>query len=238
MTKTTDFAPPIVSAFLREATKEQVNWYLAQSEPQCLSGTFMEEGELVDKIFPGLRGVMVGKEVKTFDEAIAKAGEVKAKLLEGDLEPFDEVTMGIDDEARDLQRAFDEGLVRLEAIAHVGTMQDGSISEPLEEMLERFDLEYPVAALDDLPFVRKALENEEYEAEIEDIIQIMRDHGAVGFLIEASVPHRTPHGDGSASIHYGTRRTNVFYASTFAAAARKAIVWAAKETAKMESKSA
>lgn len=188
MTKTADFAPPIVSAFMREATKEQVNWYLAQSEPQCLSGTFMEEGEFVEKKFPGLRGVMVGKEVQTIDEAIAKAEEVKAKLLEGELEPFDEVAMGIDDEARDLQQAFDEGLVRLEAITHVGTMQDGSISEPLEEMLERFNLDYPVAAHDDLPFVRKALEDEEYEAEDEDIIQIMRDHGAVGFLIEASVP--------------------------------------------------
>ena len=155
-------------------------------------------------------------------------------MLAKPLEPFDEIAAGIDDEATDLQALFDEGLVRLENIIHVGTMQDGTLADPLEEFFEDLDLEYPVAALDDLPMLKKAMEeDEEGELENEDYVQIMRDHGAAGFLIQASVPERTPNGNGAFSIHYGTRRTNVFYASTFAAACAKALAWAEEETAKM-----
>ena len=57
------------------------------------------------------------------------------------------------------------------------------------------------------------------------MIDVLRDYGAAGFLIEASVADITPTGGGSYSVNYGSRRTNIFYASTYAKACEKAIAW-------------
>lgn len=219
---TTRFASPAVSAFLKKAEPGQQNWFLTRGDPQCLSGDFMEAGNFVTKLYPGLRGIIVGKAVDTPEEAIVNAAATKKRLLAEKCEPFDEAAAGVDDEALDLQERFDKGLLRLENIAHIGTMQDGSLAEPLREMIEHLE-DARASLIDDLPFLA-AFDPEE------DIIEILRDHGAVGFLIEASIPTRTRHDDRSASIHYHTRQTEIFYGSTFATACAKALAWAESET--------
>lgn len=226
MTQTNDrFAPPVVTAFLRTATEAQVNWYLSTGPAQCLVGSTFEGGRFENRYYPGLRGIVVGAAVGDAEKAIALAEEVRQRSLSRPQEPFDEIEAGIDDEARDLQDQFDACNLRLESIAHIGTMQDGSIADPLKEMLGDLEPGRRVAAMDDLPVLAAALTGGHCDS-ASDIVEQLQEYGAVGFLIEGSVPDRTFHEGGGATIHYGSRTTNIFYGSTFSAACRKALAWA------------
>lgn len=225
---TSRFAPAVVTDYLKDAPKPQVDWYLGTGEPQCLEGQFLIRGDFVTKLFPGLRGIKVGDEVATIDEAIAKATEVRATIREREQEPFDLAAAGIDDEARDLQQDADEALMRIETIVHIGTMQDGHLADPLQEMLEDLEADGTDPVLDQLPFLRKILAD--IDCGVEDVVQEMRDRGTVGFLIQASVPGMTRRDDGSASIHYGIRTLRIFYGSTFGVACRAALDWAGTMT--------
>lgn len=232
----TRFAPQYISDFLKTATKGQVDYYLSQGEPQCLSGQFFVDGDFATKLFPGLRGVIVGQQVDTPEKAIEAAEKVRKAAMERDLEPFDEEAFGLGTEALDLQDQFEENLLRIEEIAHIGTMQDGNIAEPLERILETMegDATGPYAA--ELAYLDDTLKDCEEAAE--DIVQMMRDHGTVGFLIEVSVPKQTPNGKGSTSIHYRTRYTEIVYGATFQLACSKALAWAKAKNASFSAKAA
>ena len=56
-----------VSNFLKNAPKPQVNWYLSQGEPAYYIGSVIEGENIVEKIYPSLRGIVVGEEEKTKD---------------------------------------------------------------------------------------------------------------------------------------------------------------------------
>lgn len=238
MSRNSRFASATVSAFLASATKGQRAWYMSQGEPQCLTGCIVGEKGLTTVLYPGLRGIVVGPAVGTEKEAVAKASDALANLKADPsvFEPFDEAAAGIDDEAVDLAAAFEEASLRLERIAHIGTMQDGSPSDVLKELVEDMDVDHPVSAMTDLPHVvRIKLSDDEIddEALMDDFLMGCHDAGKMGFLVEASVPEMRPTGPSSFSVHYGTRRTDVFYASTFAHACRKALAWAEQEVESM-----
>lgn len=238
MSRNSRFAPATVSAFLASATKGQRAWYMAQGEPQCLTGCIVGEKGLTTVLYPGLRGIVVGPAAGTEKEAISKASDALTSLKADPsvFEPFDEAAAGIDDEAIDLAAAFDEASLRLERIAHIGTMQDGSPSDVLKELVEDMDVDHPVSAMSDLPHVvRIKLSDDgiDEEALMEDFLMGCHDAGKMGFLVEASVPEMRPTGPSSFSVHYGMRRTDVFYASTFAHACRKALAWAEQEVESM-----
>jgi hypothetical protein len=241
MTTTTSIlASPAVSAYLNTASKERTSWYLTQGEPQALSMTVMTEAGLERRILPGLMGLVVGKPTATAEKAIAVAEGVRDGLLAdpSKLEPFDVVEAEIDDEAVDLSRAFSDASLRIEDIAHIGTMQDGSPSDVLVRLIEDMaqDLDHPASALTDIPFLASILiENEGRidEGVMDDVLMGLHDHGRQGFLISASVPEMKPTGENSFSVHYGTRRVDVFYGSTYAVACRKALAWAEREVESM-----
>jgi hypothetical protein len=238
MSRNSRFASGNVAAFLRTATAGQKAWYMAQGEPQCLTGCILDDKGLKTVLYPGLRDIVVGQATSTEKEAVAKASEVldELKADAGIFEPFDEAAYGVDDEAIDLAAAFDEASVRLERIAHIGTMREGSPSDVLKELVEDMDVDHPVSAMHDLPHVvRIKLSDEDMddEALMDDFLMGCHDAGAMGFLVEASVPEMRPNGPSSFSVHYGSRRTDVFYASTFAQACRKALEWAAEEVESM-----
>lgn len=241
MTTTTSIlASPAVSAYLNVASKERTCWYLTQGEPQALTMTVMTEAGLERRILPGLMGLVVGKPTETAEEAVAIARGVRDGLLAdpSKLEPFDLVEAEIDDEAVDLARAFSDASLRIEEIAHIGTMQDGSPSDVLVRMVEDMaqDLDHPASALTDMPFLAAILvENKGSidEGVMDDVLMSLHDHGRQGFLISASVPEMKPTGPDSFSVHYGTRRVDVFYASTYAVACRKALAWAEHEVESM-----
>ena len=226
------------SGFLRSAPKAQRIWWMTRGEPECLRlQTFGPEGLSV-LLYPSLRGVGIGKPVATVEEAVAKAAAVKADLLATEeLEPVDEAALGIDDEATELATLLTEASVRIETIAHVGTMQEGSMSDPLAEIVDDLDGDHLVSALVDLPFLVPLLRSEERTTSAEfreEFSMRMHDAGADGFLVQASVPTLSPHRDGKgASVHYGDRRTDVFYASTFRHACLKALAWGEAENAAM-----
>lgn len=227
-----------VASYLSKAKPGQVSWYLSQSEPQAISVMQMIEGDFVNRIYPGLRGLVVGQPCGTVEEAEAAAAAKLAELLSDPsaLEPFDVVAAEIDDEATDLSQAFDQASLRLESIAHIGTMQEGSPSDPLVEIVENLDVDHPVSALDDLPFLVPMLLQEGRRRRddlLEDFQMLCHDHGRQGFLIEASVPRMVPTGEGSFSVHYGTRHLDVFYGATFAVACRKALAWAERQVEAM-----
>ena len=226
-------APQYITDFLKTATKGQVDYYLSQGEPQCLSGQFFVDGYFATKIFPCLRGVIVGQQVDTPEKAIEAAEKVRKAAMERDLEPFDEEAFGLGTEALDLQDQFEENLLRIEEIAHIGTMQDGTIAEPLERILETMEGEATGSYAAELAYLDDALKDCE---EAENIVQMMRDHGTVGFLLEVSVPKQTPNGEGSASIHYHTRYTEIVYGATFQLACSKALAWAKAKNASFSAK--
>lgn len=228
------FAPRYISQNIQKLKPEQIEWYLTRGEPQAIEATRFTDGEIVSKFYPGLRGIVVGKECENPEEALAEATKAKEQMLKKDLEVFDEVEHGMDTEALELQSAFDEALVRIERIAHIGTMQDGSISEVLEGMIEDMDI-------DDsdnhrIPEGLEFLANYDDVTRAEEIVEVLRDYGMVGFLIEASVPSRTYRDNGSASIHYGTRYTKILYGSTYSQACKRALAWAEKLEDEMRSK--
>ena len=229
---TSDFAPKNVQEFMRTASIGEIEWYLSRGEPQCIEGHFMEAGELVSRYYPGLRGVAVGEKVETPEEALDRATKAKQAMLQrkDQFIPFDEGERNLDSEGVDLQKIFEDNLIRLENIVHIGTMQEGSLADPLEQMIERFD-ESDVAVLSELPYLRRIVDDE--DAEYDDIIQVMRDNGHVGFLVEASVPEQEKQPSGTVRILYGTRKTNVYYGSNFGQACKKAIAWAKRENENM-----
>jgi len=235
---TSQLASPAVGLFLRRATPGQVSWYLSQGEPQALSTTALVKGEFVERIHPGLMGLAVGAPVATAELAIEAARAKLDDLLSRpeELESFDIVEAEIDDEAITLARAFDQASARIESIAHIGTMTDGSASDVLTEIVEDMDLDHPVSAFEDLPFMVKLLEEPDGRRRgelMEDFLMMCHDHGRQGFLIQTSVPEMRPTGSDSFSVHYGSRRTDVFYGSTYAVACRKALAWVERETEAM-----
>lgn len=235
---TTDLASPAVGRFLRTATPGQVNWYLTQGEPQALGVTARVDGDFVQRILPGLMGLAIGEHQPDAESAIAVARTRLDELLARphELEPFDIVAAEIDDEAIVLARAFDRASARIESIAHIGTMTDGFPSDVLTEIVEDMDLDHPASAFDDLPFMIELLKDPQDRRRgelMEDFVMMCHDHGKQGFLIVASVPEMKPSGPGSFSMHYGSRRTDVFYGSTYAVACRKALAWVEKETEAM-----
>ena len=234
MTKITEqFAPQHVTDTLKTLNKDQVDWYLTRGEPQCLQGQFLVDGDFAIKLFPGLRGIIVGKEVKTAKQAIAAAQKVRDNALARSPQAFDETMAGLSTEANDLQVRFEENLLRVEDIAHVGTMQDGSIADPLERILDNLICDGKVGEYaKDLVFLNEDLAG----AEVEDIVSMMRDRGAVGFLIEVSVPEQTPRSDKSRDIHYHTRHTQIIYGSTYQVACEKALAWAEQRNASFSKK--
>lgn len=238
MSSNSRFASPAVIAFLNAATKGQKSWYMAQGEPQCLTGCIVGKDGLRSVLYPGLRGIVVGPEAADERTALAAAAEALSRIRadSATFEPFDESAHDIDDEAIDLAAAFEQASLRLERIAHIGTMQDGSPSDVLKELVEDMDVDHPVSAMYDLPHVvRIKLSDDDMddEAMMDDFLMGCHDTGAMGFLVEASVPEMRPTGPTSFSVHYGSRRTDVFYASTFAHACRKALAWAEKEVESM-----
>lgn len=235
---TTQLASPAVGRFLRTATRGQIDWYLSQGQPQALATTALVEGRFVERILPGLMGLAVGGPAADAQQAISQArAELDRILSDPDaLEPFDIIQAEIDDEAISLARAFDQASARIESIAHIGTMTEGSPSDVLTELVEVMDLDHPVSAFDDLPFMVGLLEDPDERGRgelMEDFLMMCHDHGKQGFLIMASVPEMRPTGPKSFSVHYGTRRTDVFYGSTYAVACRKALAWVEKETESM-----
>jgi hypothetical protein len=253
----TRHAPTSVVAFLKGATPPQRAWYLTRGEPQCLLGTYLVEGDLVERLFPALRGIRVGEHVATPEEAVAAAGAVRLRLLVEPLEPVDEAELGIDDEAIRIADMMERSGARIETILHIGSMMDDDGRGPVFEavagivmgirsarravrppapLLEGVDpRSAPVAerlpeVVEDLPLLRRLadMEGRPSRAEIaEELMMLTHDLGALGFLVEVSVPQHVPHADGAgASIHGGVRTTGWRYASTFAVAAARAAQWA------------
>ena len=234
MTKITEqFAPQHVTDTLKTLNKDQVDWYLTRGEPQCLQGQFLVDGNFTISLFPGLRGVIVGKAVETADQAIAAAQKVKDNALARSPEAFDEAAAGLSTEANDFQTRFEEHLLRVEDVAHVGTMQDGSIADPLERILDNLIFSCEIGEYaKELTFLSDYLTS----SEVDDIVSMMRDRGTVGFLIEVSVPEQTPRSDNSRDIHYHTRHTQIVYGSTYQVACEKALAWAEQKNASFSKK--
>lgn len=249
---TTRYASAAVSAFLKTATKPQRLWYMVQGQPKCYVGNVMDDKGLREVLYPCLRGIMIGKPVGSVDDAVAEAARVKADIIATEtLEPVDEAALGIDEEALELGESIDEGLAQIEDICHVATQAGTVRSEVLEEMIEdvyrdiREGRETPVLA--DLPFLSRfakkqnvdTSEEDEDESDggiVDDMLMAMRDAGAVGFLVRASVPEISDvRADGGGySVHYGTRRLEIFYGSTYRHACLKAIDWAERQIERMK----
>lgn len=264
---TTRTAGVAVSEFLKTATPEQRASYLIRGEPECFSGSYMGKDGLEQRLYPALRGVIVGKEAKNAEDAIAEARQMHAHLSTLATEPVDEAALGIDDEAINLSYRFESAGARLETILHIGTMNDISPADTLAEAIEDIVLdivegrkarreEAPLLAVADheagaeqtsrIPQVAKDLplfvhladtlfppEGEKpatrpHRSEIfDEFLAYAHDHGAMGFLVNVSVPQYSPHKDGrGASIHGGVRYHEWRYASTFQVAADRALEWA------------
>jgi hypothetical protein len=245
-------ASAAVGEFLRTATKPQKLWFMTRGEPTCLSLTVMDADGLKSVFYPSLRGITVGQTVASPEEAVAAAAKVKADIIATEtLEAVDEVELGIDDEALDLADLFDDNLVRIDQICHVGTMFEGSAAEPLERIIDDLMSYDKSSAFDDLPFLRKLADSLKPKAKsddedadeeerpssgeiLEDALMVLRDNGAVGFFVEASVPEISDVREGAYSVHYGMRRTDIHYASTYRRACLKALAWGKAELAAME----
>lgn len=228
-------APPSVSGVLKTLSKEEVNWYLAQGEPECIKLQMIRGNDFVTELLPGLRGIIVGEKVDNPEEAITAAARVKENLSSKKLKPIDEITLEIDDEAFSLQEQCDQAMMRLESIAHIGTMNEGSPSEPLEQMLDHI-IDGNVDALETLSFLKEYEKSGRYSSEdAEELCTMLRERGYAGFLVEASVPKQVKNGI-STSIHYNTRHTNIFYGATFRVAVEKALKWGNEESERMRQK--
>lgn len=247
MTDKTDIAAkPATMRILRDLTKDQRRTYMARGVPRALVGTYLLVegdmfGETVTKIRPSLRGIIVGDEVASIDEAVVKAAEVRDRLMaEGLLADLDEIALGIDGEAVDLEARFQEAGVRIENIVHIGTMQDGTPSEALREMIGNIE-EHDVRALDaHLPFLarlHRLREDEDGDMDehefADEFLESARDEGLSGFLVEVSVPHITPHAGGGWSIHGGIRSLAVRYGANYRQACERALEWAEAKNEEM-----
>lgn len=72
----------------------------------------------------------------------------------------------------------------------------------------------------------------------DDLFQELSERGYEGFLIQASVPLQKPTSSTGASIHYGSRYLELFYAHTYEAAVDLALEWAKEKSASMRAKKA
>jgi len=260
---TTRFASRPVIDFLRDTTPARRAGYLSRGKPQCLEVQYMAPEGFITRLHAGLRGVRIGDAVETPEEAIARANGYRADLLAGDLEHVDEQALGIDDEAVDLAQRFHETGARMERIVHIGSMLDdeaGPLAEALGDIVadirsvrkqarseapllatvdDRAKASQPEvpAVAKDLPALLKLAEmaGRPRQSElVEEFSMIAHDEGAMGFLVEVSVPEHVPHKDGrGASVHGGIRRTAWRYASTYGVAADRALEWADGEIRRM-----
>lgn len=255
-------ASTAVGAFLRTASKPQKMWFMTQGEPTCLTLAVMQDGGLKNVFYPSLRGIAMGQPVESPKLAVEKAAKVKADIIATEpMEAVDEAALGIDDEALDLADLFNEDLVRIDAVCHIATMYEGSAAEPLERILEDLLSYDKCAAFEDLPFLRRLTtpekakptsDGDQDDAEdlddavdgdderpssdelVDDALMLLRDNGAMGFLIEATVPEISDVRGGAYSVHYGIRRTEIIYASTYRQACLKALDWGRAQIAAMQ----
>lgn len=250
-------ASTAVGAFLRTASKPQKMWFMTQGEPTCLTLTVMQDGGLKNVFYPSLRGIAMGQPVESPKLAVEKAAKVKADIIATEpMEAVDEAALGIDDEALDLADLFNEDLVRIDAVCHIATMYEGSAAEPLERLLDDMLSYGECAAFEDLPFLRRLTTPEKAKPTsdedqndvgndedddrpssdelVDDAMMLLRDNGAMGFLIEATVPEISDVRGGAYSVHYGIRRTEIIYASTYRQACLKALDWGRAQIAAMQ----
>jgi hypothetical protein len=237
---TSRIASAAVVRFLKDATPGQKEWYMAQGEPSCFIGHATDPDGMRRVMYPCLRGIMVGKPAASVEEAVAEARRFRNELLakEG-LEPVDEVELGIDDEAHDLEDLFSEQIGTIQQIAHVATMANCDRGEVLtmimRDVIDALGAGCSLSLIDDLPCLRPLVEHSRECAEdgdgrtrddlVDDAIMMMRDAGAMGFLVLASHPDIGNVRGDSFSIHGHTYETDIFYGSTYAMACRKAVAW-------------
>lgn len=253
----TRHAPASVAAFLRQASQPQRAWYLTRGEPQCLIGNYLVGSDLVERLSPALRGIKVGEHVATPEEAVAAADAVRRRLLNEPLEIVDEAALGIDGEAIAIADMMERAGARIETILHIGSMLDddgrGPVFEavagivmdiraarravrPAAPLLDGVDPQAKAFAerlpevVEDLPLLLRLADMEGRPSRVDladELMTLTHDFGALGFLVEVSVPKHVPHTDGvGASINAGVRTTGWRYASTFAVAAARAAEWA------------
>lgn len=237
---TTRTASDEVCRFLDGATRGQKDWYLAQGEPSCFIGHVADPDGMRQVLYPCLRGIMVGRPAASVDEAVSEAARFREGLIaKGGLEPVDEIGLGIDDEARDLEDLFSDQIGTIQHVAHVATMGNAGKGEALSLIMR--DIVDAIAGgvsmpiLDDLPCLKPLVERARECADecdgrmrdelVDDALMMMRDAGAVGFLISASHPEIGNVREGSFSIHGYTWHSEIFYATTYPQACRKAVAW-------------
>jgi hypothetical protein len=248
MTKITTVAPAPknVQDFIRSATQGQRMGFLSKGEPQCISfQTFSPDKGLFTVLYPGLRGVIVGKGVETPEEAVAVAAQ---RLTEFSADPslveVDEIALGIDGEGHAFSQRFAEIGCRLEAIYHIGTMgMTDDMPETLADLVSDVEHELASKLLEDMPAIKVAIdrtaaeakESKEVPSPLRDyFIETCHDEGYHGFVVTVSIPLHKPHADGrGASIHGGIRHLQSRYGANFRTACERALEWAAGEYERM-----
>ena len=204
-------------------TEAQRNQYMLNGEPAYEMVGRFKDGQYVQEYFPALNGIAIGLPAKNEADAIAKAAEYRTHLAKQPRETVDEHALELDHEADKLSKSILARLVRVVSVVHIGTIDENRLPQAFIDMIDQLVDQDSADAYKDLPFLKVDQNDETLDAE--DAYQLMTDYGALGFLVQASMPTITYQKDGTARISERTRRTNIFYGSNYEAAVRKAVAW-------------
>lgn len=230
-------APKPVQDFIRNATPPQRMGFLGKGNPECIEVQIMGGSDIKTAYFPGLRGVLVGKEVDTPEAAIAAAQDRLSEFLSEKQESVDEAALGIDTEGYDISLRFNSIGCRLENIIHIGAMTTRhEITDDLEDLIQDFCHSEKSAIFDDLPLLRSLVDDHKAGGPdpVAFFAEACHEAGEYGFIVVVSMPEHRPHPDRrGATVHSGVSHVEYRYASTFQVACDRAAEWAEAEYQRM-----